>query len=29
MYIVPGMNFYIKLHVLGAVPVRKKSEVLD
>ena len=23
------MNFYLELHVFGAVPVRKKDEILD
>ena len=27
VYTVPGMDFYLELHVFGAVPVRKKNEI--
>ena len=29
VYKVPGMDFYLELHVFGAVPVRKKDGILD
>ena len=29
VYLVHSMDFYLELHVFGAVPVRKKDEILD
>ena len=26
---IHSMNFYLELHIFGAVPVRKKDEILD
>ena len=26
---IHSMDFYLELHVFGAVPVRKKDEILD
>ena len=28
-YTVHSMDFYLELHVFGAVPVRKRDEILD